>query len=96
MFGWGVLLPVGAIVARYFRQRDPLWYHLHVIIQFVGFLIGLAGAVAGIALYNRVHSNFTTHRGLGVFILVLGSLQVCEISSHGKSSLLPKLSIYCV
>ncbi|XP_020099736.1 cytochrome b561 and DOMON domain-containing protein At3g61750-like isoform X1 [Ananas comosus] len=76
MFGWGVLLPVGAIVARYFRRRDPLWYHLHVIIQFVGFLIGLAGAVAGIALYNRVHSNFTTHRGLGVFILVLGSLQV--------------------
>jgi hypothetical protein len=27
-------------------------------------------------LYNRIHSNFTTHRGLGISVLALGSLQV--------------------
>ncbi|XP_073000581.1 cytochrome b561 and DOMON domain-containing protein At3g61750-like [Typha latifolia] len=76
IFGWGVLLPLGAIVARYCRQIDPLWYYLHVVIQFVGFIIGLAGVVAGIALYDRLHSNITMHRALGISILVLGALQV--------------------
>ncbi|WOK97237.1 cytochrome b561 and DOMON domain-containing protein [Canna indica] len=76
IFGWGVLTPVGAIVARYCRQWDPLWFYLHVIIQFGGFLTGFACVMAGIALHNRLHSNVTMHRGLGISILVLGVLQV--------------------
>ncbi|XP_008783208.1 cytochrome b561 and DOMON domain-containing protein At3g61750 [Phoenix dactylifera] len=76
IFGWGVLLPIGAIIARYCRQWDPLWYYFHVIIQFAGFIVGLAGVVAGISLYNRVHADVKAHRGLGIFILVLGILQV--------------------
>ena len=48
VFAWGVLMPVGAILARYFRRVDPLWFYLHVGIQFVGFIIGLAGVVAGV------------------------------------------------
>jgi hypothetical protein len=27
-------------------------------------------------LYNKIHSNFTMHRGLGISVLSLGSLQV--------------------
>lgn len=76
ILGWGVLLPVGAVVARYCRLWDPMWYYLHVIIQFVGFLAGFAGVVAGIALHRRLHSDVALHRGLGIFILVLGILQV--------------------
>lgn len=76
IFGWGVLLPIGAIVARYGKQWDPLWYYLHVVIQFVGFIFGLAAVVAGIALYDKLHANVIAHRGLGIFILVLGILQV--------------------
>lgn len=76
IFGWGVLLPIGAIIARYCRQWDPIWYYLHVIFQFAGFIVGLAGVVAGISLYNRLHSDVKVHRGLGIFILVLGTLQV--------------------
>ena len=76
MFGWGILLPLGVIVARYLRHKDPLWYYLHVLLQFLGYIIGLAGVVAGIALYNMLHSNFTMHRGLGISVLALGSLQV--------------------
>uniref|UniRef100_A0ACD5U706 Uncharacterized protein n=1 Tax=Avena sativa TaxID=4498 RepID=A0ACD5U706_AVESA len=76
MFGWGILLPLGAIVARYLRHKDPLWYYLHILLQFLGYIIGLAGVVTGIALYNRIHSNFTIHRGLGISVLALGSLQV--------------------
>lgn len=76
MFGWGVLAPIGAIIARYCKNWDPLWFYLHVGIQFVAFIIGLAAVVAGVALYNKLHANVVAHRGLGIFILVLGILQV--------------------
>ncbi|KAK1268642.1 hypothetical protein QJS04_geneDACA022768 [Acorus gramineus] len=76
IFGWGVLLPIGAIIARYFRQHDPLWFYLHTIIQFSGFIIGLAGVVTGIALYDKLHADVLSHRALGIFVLVLGILQV--------------------
>lgn len=77
LFAWGVLLPIGAIVARYCRRWDPLWFYLHAGIQFVGFILGLAGIVAGVSLYNKIQANVPAHRGLGIFVLVLGILQVC-------------------
>ncbi|XP_020249780.1 cytochrome b561 and DOMON domain-containing protein At3g61750-like [Asparagus officinalis] len=76
IIGWGVLLPIGAMVARYFKRSDPLWYYIHAIVQLIGFIIGLAGVVAGVALYNKLHADVSAHRGLGIFILVLGILQV--------------------
>lgn len=76
IFGWGVLLPIGAIVARYFKRSGPLWFYIHAMVQFIGFIIGLAGVVAGVALYDKLHANVSAHRGLGIFILVLGILQV--------------------
>ena len=82
IFGWGVLLPIGAIIARYCKQWDPLWFYLHVSIQFFGFIIGLAGIVCGIALYNKLHSSVSAHRGLGIFVFVLGILQVSELDSY--------------
>jgi hypothetical protein len=27
--GWGVLIPVGIVLARSFKEADPLWFHLH-------------------------------------------------------------------
>lgn len=82
IFGWGVLVPLGAIAARYLRHKDPLWYYLHVLVQFLGYIIGFAGVVSGIALYNRTYSNFTTHRSLGISVLALGSLQVIAFFLH--------------
>jgi hypothetical protein len=76
VFAWGVLLPIGAILARYFRRMDPLWFYLHVGVQLAGFIIGLAGVVAGVALYNKIQADIPAHRGLGVFVLFLGILQV--------------------
>ncbi|KAL5999561.1 hypothetical protein ACLOJK_037846 [Asimina triloba] len=39
VFGWGFLTPLGVLFARYCRQWDPVWYYLHVVVQFLGFLI---------------------------------------------------------
>ncbi|XP_062217833.1 cytochrome b561 and DOMON domain-containing protein At3g61750-like [Phragmites australis] len=76
LFAWGVLLPIGAIVARYCRRWDPLWFYLHAGVQFVGFILGLAGIVVGVSLYSRIQANVPAHRGLGIFVLVLGILQI--------------------
>ncbi|ERN14123.1 hypothetical protein AMTRI_Chr01g134060 [Amborella trichopoda] len=76
IFGWGMILPIGAIIARYCKQWDPLWFYLHSILQLVGFVLALAGLVAGVALYNQLNANVVVHRGLGIFVFVLGILQV--------------------
>lgn len=76
IFGWGVLLPIGAMIARYCREWDLLWFELHLAFQFVGFLFGLAAVVTGISLYNKIHADVSVHRGIGIFLLVLSILQV--------------------
>lgn len=76
LFAWGFLLPIGAIVARYCRRWDPLWFYLRGDIQFVGFILGLAGVVAGVSLYGKIQADVPAHRGLGIFALVLGILQL--------------------
>lgn len=78
ILGWGFLLPVGAILARYLRHKDPLWYYLHIGLQFTGFIFGLAAVILGIQLYNRIHPNIPAHRGIGIFLLVLSILQVWD------------------
>ncbi|GMH21747.1 hypothetical protein Nepgr_023589 [Nepenthes gracilis] len=76
IFGWGLILPVGAIVARFLKHKEPLWYYLHTVIQFAGFLIALAGVVIGQALYNHMHADAAAHRGIGYFALTLSILQI--------------------
>ncbi|KAL5160821.1 Cytochrome b561 and DOMON domain-containing protein [Glycine soja] len=79
IIGWGLILPVGAIIARYFRHKDPLWFYLHAIIQFVGFTFGLGTVVLGLQLYSKMHVHIPAHRGIGIFALVLSILQVLAL-----------------
>ncbi|XP_059433802.1 cytochrome b561 and DOMON domain-containing protein At3g07570 [Corylus avellana] len=76
MLGWGILMIIGAMVARYFKEKDPFWFYFHASIQLFGFILGLAGIICGFVLNNRLNAAVTTHKGLGIFILVLGCLQV--------------------
>lgn len=76
IIGWGILMIIGAIVGRYLKQYDPLWFYLHISIQTFGFILGVAGVISGFVLNNRIEAHVTTHKALGIFILVLGSLQV--------------------
>ncbi|XVE73714.1 hypothetical protein DITRI_Ditri11bG0140800 [Diplodiscus trichospermus] len=76
IMGWGLILPAGAIVARYLKHKDPLWYYLHAGIQFVGFILGLAAVLLGIQLYRNINADIPAHRGIGIFVLVLSILQI--------------------
>ncbi|PSS09581.1 Cytochrome b561 and DOMON domain-containing protein [Actinidia chinensis var. chinensis] len=76
MLGWGILMPIGAIVARYFKQWDPIWFYSHISIQSLGFILGISGVICGFLLENKLSANVNKHKGLGTFILILGCLQV--------------------
>lgn len=80
MVGWGILIPIGAMVARYMKHWDPMWFYSHTIVQTIGFILGFSGIICGLVLNNRLKANVDKHRGLGIFILVLGCLQVCHLS----------------
>ncbi|CAL9203012.1 unnamed protein product [Musa hybrid cultivar] len=75
MLGWGVLMPVGVIMARYFKHLDPLWFYSHISIQGIGFVLGLVGIIAGFNLDDNL-PNADTHQAIGICILICGSLQV--------------------
>lgn len=79
VIGWGLILPVGAIIARYFRHKDPMWFYLHAIIQFVGFTFGLSTIVLGLQLYSKMHARIAAHRGIGIFAFVLSILQILAL-----------------
>ncbi|GJN33557.1 hypothetical protein PR202_gb22170 [Eleusine coracana subsp. coracana] len=88
---WGILLPTGAIVARYlktFRSADPAWFYLHVTCQLLGYAAGVAGWATGINLGNesegvvpgkthkcRAYWN-AYHHSVGYAVVVLGIVNV--------------------
>ncbi|KAK9903634.1 hypothetical protein M0R45_001113 [Rubus argutus] len=76
MLGWGILMIIGVIVARHLKSYDPLWFYLHICIQSFAFVFGIIGVIFGFVLDNKTNADVSTHKALGIFILVLGCLQV--------------------
>ncbi|EEF37783.1 dopamine beta-monooxygenase, putative [Ricinus communis] len=86
MLGWGVLMIIGGMVGRYCKQWDPVWFYAHVGIQSLGFTLGLSGVICGFVLEDRLSAHVSTHKGLGIFILALGCLQVMAILARPDKS----------
>ena len=76
LIGWGVLMPIGMMVARHCKSWDPAWFYSHIVIQGTGFALGIAGIITGFKLEDQEGEEVNTHKALGIFILVAGSLQV--------------------
>ena len=89
MFGWEILIIIGAIVARHMEQTTAYFYgylllYSHIAIQMTGFLLGSIGIICGLFLENQTNANnVSTHKALGITILVMGFLQV-NLLSHLK------------
>ncbi|XP_022848619.1 cytochrome b561 and DOMON domain-containing protein At5g35735-like [Olea europaea var. sylvestris] len=82
IIGWGILLPIGVIIARYFK-KVPLkgndWYSLHVVSQLSGFLLGTVGWGLGLAIKNAAkETRMSTHGILGTIIFAFAALQPNE------------------
>ncbi|KAI5330850.1 PREDICTED: cytochrome b561 [Prunus dulcis] len=80
IFGWGTLLPIGAIAARYFRKfpfKCSEWYSVHITCQSGGYIVGTVGWCSGMFLGNssKQQSN-KTHRVLGIIIFTFTTIQM--------------------
>jgi hypothetical protein len=85
VFGWGVLLPIGAMVARYARGFDPAWFYLHATFQMIGFIFVIAGVATGVSLAKDIDvKGLDGHKGLGIFLLLLAILQVLAVVLRPK------------
>ncbi len=94
VLAWAVLLPLGALVARFFkvlpgqdwpRKLDhPAWWHAHRALQWVGvgcMALGLAlvwGQGAGASGLAQLH------RGAGWLVCALGALQIASGLARGS------------
>jgi hypothetical protein len=79
MISWGILLPVGTFLPRFFKQSTvlapPAWFKYHRLIQVLGVILSLAGYILGIKLVQDTeHKNATVdaHFGVGTTVFVLG------------------------
>ncbi|ERN18280.1 hypothetical protein AMTRI_Chr10g5260 [Amborella trichopoda] len=77
---WGILMPMGAIIARYmrvFKSADPIWFYLHVACQTSAYIVGVAGWGTGLKLGSEsVGIVQNPHRNIGIALFCLGTLQV--------------------
>ncbi|KAK4439368.1 cytochrome and DOMON domain-containing protein [Sesamum alatum] len=85
IIGWGVLLPIGAIIARYFRKVSDEWYSLHILSQLSGFLLGTLGWGLGLSIKNSAkEQSMSTHGILGTLIFAFATLQAGEVEGWRK------------
>ncbi|MCL7032930.1 hypothetical protein MKW94_025261 [Papaver nudicaule] len=84
MIGWGLCLLIGAMVARYLREKDPLWFYLHACIQVVGFILGVSGIITGLVLEDVLSASVDRHKTIGIFVLIFGCLQVIAFLARPK------------
>eukprot|EP00250_Pteridium_aquilinum_P008314 c17844_g1_i1 orf=142-1308(+) len=83
IFAWAILVPVGAFIARYLRQRESLWFSLHVGFQITGYVLGITGVALGIKLTQELPTaHWKHHRIVGVFVLFLATLQMLAICAR--------------
>ncbi|VAI86338.1 unnamed protein product [Triticum turgidum subsp. durum] len=93
---WGILLPMGAIVARYlktFKSADPAWFYLHVACQLIGYAVGVSGWATGIHLGNLSKGiTYSLHRNIGIAVFALGTVQIFALFLRPKKD--HKLRVY--
>jgi len=92
--GFLILLPIGAIVARY-RTVNPFWFKIHYFIQLVSTALIIAGFATGVNYNNDAYDpgrgSNSPHKGLGVALFVIYLVQVALglIIHYIKPSLAP-------
>jgi hypothetical protein len=84
IIAWGVFVPFGVIIARYFkitRQQDfpahldnGFWWNWHRGLQYVGAVLSTIGFVAMVSMVGFKLDS--THTQIGMIVVVIGWLQL--------------------
>ncbi|CAN4103642.1 unnamed protein product [Withania somnifera] len=87
---WGVILPLGAVTARYLRHVEslgPAWFYAHAGVQLSGILLGTVGFSIGIRLGQLSPGRvYGLHRKLGIAAFILGMLQTLALFFRPKTT----------
>ena len=78
IIGWGIIIPCGALVAKFLRYKGPIWFELHMRCMMLGLLVAIIGV--GIAIQNldsdgQKNPKASIHAGMGLIVMLLGILQ---------------------
>lgn len=94
ILGWGVLLPVGALAARYFkitpRQRWPheldnqTWWNAHRALQWAGVVLMSLGVALAWGQGSSASTAARWHAGAGWALVLLGWLQIMAGLARGS------------
>lgn len=60
---WGIMLPVGVFLPRFFKRFNPMWFKIHRALQTVGLIVAIVGFAFGINVGSRTE---IAHRGIGI------------------------------
>lgn len=76
---WGVLVPSGIIIARYFKNNKAFnWRNTHSSIQMFAFILFLSAFFIAIAANQAIGSHFVSfHAIFGLITILLGVIQPC-------------------
>jgi hypothetical protein len=94
VLAWAILLPLGAIAARFFKVTpgqdwprvvdNRAWWHAHQALQYGGALLMLAGAALAWNSAAPVSTVGNLHGYLGWSVVALGALQVVSAWLRGS------------
>eukprot|EP00270_Netrium_digitus_P004979 TRINITY_DN16488_c0_g1_i2.p1 TRINITY_DN16488_c0_g1~~TRINITY_DN16488_c0_g1_i2.p1 ORF type:complete len:390 (+),score=40.92 TRINITY_DN16488_c0_g1_i2:129-1298(+) len=77
---WGVMMPLGAFVARYVRPfLDPIWFYVHIATQLSAYLLGTAAFGLGCYFYTELTGQHWAHFYLAVFMMFGALLQILAL-----------------
>lgn len=68
-FAWGLIIPLGIIAARYFKDYEGAWFHAHRVLMALGLVVALAAWIIGLVKIND--GQHPTHRILGIVTMSL-------------------------
>ena len=97
VFGWGILIPIGIIVASGLKHLGPIWFQLHRAIQLVGLVFALASFILALMLFNVTGTDtpLGRHRVIGIAVMSVGLFQPLNafIRPHAPDPSKPKSPI---
>lgn len=80
IIGWGTMLPIGVMIARYFKNFPIAWsewYSVHIIFQGIGYTLGTIGWGIGICLENTLRLHISkAQRVLSIIVFICTTIQV--------------------
>ncbi|KAL7243602.1 hypothetical protein ACSBR1_015910 [Camellia fascicularis] len=78
------MMPLAFMAASYQKavgpEANPLWFYLHIFLQFSGYVIGLPGGATGFLLLNKASDiPHPCHQGIEIILYSIGLLQVSAL-----------------